>query len=194
MWDIWGFACTIAGNEAVRSDEIDIMGSDDSDDSDESGLRWFSDDMPDLKKPATSDEHGRSWYARLSTASSTMLLQLIYVSSKYYDVNGKVVAISTQTTVNLMGRIPTPGARGWRGNRKSSPHEYQRTETWNLFCPIFNTLRTVFPSPLMQRSFPRSQRGITSNFSSTCTFYYLLVRFTDLTILIDLTRLEKETV
>ena len=68
--------------------------------------------MHDLKKPATSDEHGRSWYARLSAAPSTMLLQLIYVSSKYYDVNGKVVAMSSQTTVNLMGRISTPGVRG----------------------------------------------------------------------------------
>ena len=28
------------------------------------------------------------------------------------DVNGKVVAMSTQTTINLMGRIPTPGVRG----------------------------------------------------------------------------------
>ena len=46
MWDIWGFAYTIAGNEAVRSDEIDIMGSEDSDDEDESGLRWFSDVCP----------------------------------------------------------------------------------------------------------------------------------------------------
>jgi len=77
-----------------------------------------------------------------------MLLQLIYVSSKYYDVNGKVVAMSTQTTVNLMGRIPTPDVRGWRGNRKSSPHEYQRTETWDLFCPVFNTPRTSISQPL----------------------------------------------
>jgi hypothetical protein len=53
--------------------------------------------MHDLKKPATSDEHGRSWYARLSAASSTMLLQLIYVSSKYYDVNGHVQPNDCQT-------------------------------------------------------------------------------------------------
>ena len=112
MWDIWGFASTIAGNEPVRSEDLDIMGSDDSDDEDETGNRWFSDDMPALKKPCTSDEHGRSWFARLSSASTTMLLQLIYVSSKYYDVNGKVVAMSSQSTVNLMNRIPTPGVRG----------------------------------------------------------------------------------
>jgi len=87
------------------------MGSDDEDDEDETANRWFSDDMLALKKPATSDEHGRSWFARLSAASSTMLLQLIYVSSKYYDVNGKVVAMSSQTIVNLMNRIPTPGVR-----------------------------------------------------------------------------------
>jgi len=112
MWDIWGFAATIAGNEPVRSEDLDNMGSDDSDDDDETGSRWFSDDMTALKKPATSEEHGRSWFARLSSASTTLLLQLIYVSPKYYDVNGKVVPLSYQSTVNLMNHIPTPGVRG----------------------------------------------------------------------------------
>jgi hypothetical protein len=32
MWDIWGFASRITGIDAVRSDEIDIVGTKDSSD------------------------------------------------------------------------------------------------------------------------------------------------------------------
>ena len=53
-----------------------------------------------------TEDHGTLGSAR--AASSTMLLQLIYVSSKYYDVNGKVVAMSNKTTVNLMGQSTRP--------------------------------------------------------------------------------------
>jgi len=33
MWDIWGFTSTITGNDAVRSDEFDVVGTEDSGDS-----------------------------------------------------------------------------------------------------------------------------------------------------------------
>jgi hypothetical protein len=111
MWDIWSFASAIAGNTAVRSDDLDVLSPEDSgDEEDSDGPRWFSDDLPHVKKATTSSENKASWFTRLTRVSSTILLQLIYVYSKYYDVNGKLVAMSKQTTINIMGRIPTPPA------------------------------------------------------------------------------------
>ena len=69
---------------------------------------WFASDMPAVKSEA---EHGttlKSWYSRLSSVASAVLLQLLHIHYEFADSHGKKQYMSQQTIRNILMRIPTP--------------------------------------------------------------------------------------
>ena len=89
--------------EIVRStpDPDDIYGTSQLD-------CWFVSDMPAVKSEA---EHGttlESWYSRLSSVASAVLVQLLHIHYEFADSRGKKQYMSQQTIRNILMRMPTP--------------------------------------------------------------------------------------
>jgi len=116
IYDIFGFLSELTEVEEVRNITKDpnspFESASSTADSDEiygTGELdcWFVSDMPAVK---SETEHGRaleSWYSRLASVATAVLLQLLHIHYEFADHRGKKQYMSQQTIRNLLMRMPT---------------------------------------------------------------------------------------